>query len=88
MDMDLHKNEDGHGHGPGPTETWTLTFTILGGESGRFHMFISSTTAINLPAGGVKSFLYCLAMADPQYFSIESLRFSAFVRKNIEGWFF
>jgi hypothetical protein len=29
-----------------------------------------------------------LAMAIPRYFSIESLRFSAFVRKNIEGSFF
>jgi hypothetical protein len=28
-----------------------------------------------------------LAMAIPRYFSIESLRFSAFVRKNIEGSF-
>jgi hypothetical protein len=31
---------------------------------------------------------YVLAMAIPRYFSIESLRFSAFVRKNIEGLFF
>jgi hypothetical protein len=29
-----------------------------------------------------------VAMAIPRYFSIESLRFSAFVRKNIEGLFF
>jgi hypothetical protein len=29
-----------------------------------------------------------VAMANPRYFSIKSLRFSAFVRKNIEGSFF